>query len=126
MGFVGGQLQLIFVDGEVDGAVLYVDSVMMVGHLHLDPGEDPLGGYDVHLRHQFLQLFLRRLQLFIQQLALVDMLGADQFDLLHCLGIALLSWQLQQLEQQILQLVQLIPALLLALAQGLLLLLVVK
>ena len=126
MGFVGGQLQLIFTDGEVDGAVLDVDPVVVVGHLHLDPGEGVLGGDDVHLRHQLLQLLLGRFQLFIQQLALLEALGPDQLDLLQGLGIALVAWQLQQLEQQVLQLVQLLPALLLALAQRLLLLLMVK
>ena len=34
-----GQLQLIFPDGEVDGAVLDVDPVVVVGHLHLDAGK---------------------------------------------------------------------------------------
>src|SRR5690606_38377469 len=81
--YVRGQLHLIFANGKVDGAMLDIDPAVIVGHLHLDPGEDPLGGDDIHLRHQLLQLLLSCLQLLIQQLALLEMLGTDQLYLLQ-------------------------------------------
>jgi hypothetical protein len=84
-------LQLIFPDGEVDGAVLDVDPVVVMGHLHLDAGEEALGGDDVHVGHERLQLPLRLGELLVQALALVELAGAQRLDLLQGLGIALVA-----------------------------------